>query len=80
MILINSWEFDFSKMMAYRGLQELTLHVRANGSIGRQYKHELRKFFDEPEDHYNDTIDRAYLDHTFEHQILNSETNIKHEK
>ena len=80
MILINGWYFNFSKMMAYRGLNELTLHVRANGSIGRQYKHQLRNFFDPPEDHHNDIIDRAYMDFIFEHQILNSETNIKHEK
>ncbi len=71
MIMINNWEFDFEKMMAYRGLQEITIHNRGNGCICRQYKHELRKFFDPPEDHHNDTIDRAYMDFVFEKQILN---------
>ena len=70
MILINGWEFDFKTMIAYRGLDEKALMFRGNGDIGRRYKHEIRKFFDEPEEHFNDVIQREYLNYTFENQIL----------
>lgn len=70
MVLINSWEFDFKRMIAFRGLQELTLHDRGNGTIGRRYRQETRKFFNPPEDHHNNTIDNAYINYLFETQIL----------
>jgi hypothetical protein len=84
-ILINSWYFDFKNMTAYRDPEyllkypwanlpgsriEFSLHIRGNGEIGKQHKHELIKIFDEPEDGFNDIIDEAFLSYTIEEQIL----------
>ncbi len=58
MIHINGWDFDFENMVAHdkrdhhklAHLKTKDLIVRGNGTIGRRYKHELRKFFDPPEE------------------------------
>lgn len=76
--LINGWHFDFKNMTATRVAiwenpsfpRTVELQIRGNGTIGKRYKHDLRKFFDKPEDNYNDIIDSAYIDYLFEKEIL----------
>lgn len=83
--LINGWYFDFHHMMANRqekwkhgisnghGLHHKFLYD-IEGSIRKFSAHEsvfaYIPFFDPPEEHYNDAINRAYTDYLFETQVL----------
>lgn len=70
-VLINGWFFDFKKMRAFRkGDSNVWVCIKGIGtppSIIKKLPYSYHdntwtNFFDEPEDHYNNNIDRAYHD------------------
>lgn len=86
MKLINGWYFDFKAMLAFRkgnsydkrGLVEIGTPPSI---LKTRFDSKLRgatNFFDEPEDHFNHDIDRAYHDYLLSEgieEMLKSETN-----
>jgi len=80
-MLINSWHFDFENMIARRSktwphydpaniMSNYRLLIAVDSEIKIKRKDRLEEFFCEPEDNYNEAINRAYLDYLFEKQIL----------
>lgn len=86
MKLINGWYFDFKVMIAFRKNnfydKRALIVVGTPPSILKSRMDSPRRtygnFFDEPEDHFNNVIDREYHEYLLSEgieELLKSETN-----